>query len=93
MSLPTWLVGPLFGLGALGGDAIKSFFKRQLGVSPGKSWFPYDQLDYVIGGAVAVLPFIVLNLRQYVLLTAVWLAIHVASTVIGYRLGLKDAPI
>src|SRR4051794_37558808 len=28
-SLPTLILGPLFGLGALGGDAIESFFKRQ----------------------------------------------------------------
>lgn len=93
MSLPIWLAGPLFGLGALGGDAVKSFFKRQLNVEPGRSWIPFDQLDYVIGGALAVLPFIRLSLAQYVLLTIVWLLVHVLSTHLGYWLRLKDSPI
>ncbi len=44
------LFGMLSSVGALGGDAIKSFFKRQLNITPGKSWFPFDQIDYVIGG-------------------------------------------
>jgi CDP-2,3-bis-(O-geranylgeranyl)-sn-glycerol synthase len=92
-ALPTLLVGPLFGLGALGGDAIKSFFKRQVGVEPGKSWFPFDQVDYIIGGALAVLPFIHFTALQYVLLTVVWLSIHVLSTYIGWLLKLKDQPI
>jgi CDP-2,3-bis-(O-geranylgeranyl)-sn-glycerol synthase len=43
-------LGFLLGFGALLGDAVKSFFKRQVGVQPGKSWFPFDQLDFVIGG-------------------------------------------
>jgi CDP-2,3-bis-(O-geranylgeranyl)-sn-glycerol synthase len=93
MQLPTWLVGPLFGIGALGGDAAKSFFKRQLNVAPGKSWFPYDQLDYVVGGALAVAPFIRFSPGQYVLLVVIWLAIHVAATHIGYWLRLKESPI
>jgi CDP-2,3-bis-(O-geranylgeranyl)-sn-glycerol synthase len=91
--LPTLLVGPLFAIGALGGDAIKSFFKRQVGVAPGKSWFPFDQIDYIIGGALAVLPFIHFTTWQYLLLVIVWLGIHVLSTYIGWLLKLKDSPI
>jgi CDP-2,3-bis-(O-geranylgeranyl)-sn-glycerol synthase len=39
----------LLGFGALAGDSIKSFFKRRVGVKPGKRWFPFDQIDFVIG--------------------------------------------
>lgn len=37
------------GVGVLSFDLIKSFFKRQYDIAPGKSWFPVDQLDYIIG--------------------------------------------
>ena len=42
-------VGFLFSYGAIGGDLIKSFFKRKAGIGPGKSWTPWDQIDYVLG--------------------------------------------
>ena len=56
VGLPTLIVGPLFAIGALGGDALKSFFKRQVGIRPGGTWFPFDQIDYIIGGAIASQP-------------------------------------
>ncbi len=43
------LVGFLFGLGAIGGDLIKSFFKRIISIKPGESWTPFDQIDYILG--------------------------------------------
>jgi CDP-2,3-bis-(O-geranylgeranyl)-sn-glycerol synthase len=36
-------------LGALAGDAVKSFFKRRLGVASGARWRIADQLDFVLG--------------------------------------------
>lgn len=92
-SLPTLVVGPLFAIGALGGDALESFFKRQLNIAPGHGWFPFDQIDYIIGGAIATMPFVALGLWQYVWLLGIWLVVHVASTIIGYFVGLKDSPI
>jgi len=91
--LPALLVGPLFGLGALGGDAIKSFFKRRRGVHSGGTWVPFDQLDYIIGGALAVAPFIQLRLVQYVWILAIWFVIHLISSYVGWLLGLKARPI
>jgi CDP-2,3-bis-(O-geranylgeranyl)-sn-glycerol synthase len=91
--LPTLLLGPLFGLGALGGDAIESFFKRQRDVAPGKGWFPFDQTDYIIGGAIATAPFVHLSLRQYAWLLLLWLGVHVIVTYIGYLFGLRERPI
>ncbi len=92
-ALPTVLVGLLFGLGALGGDAVESFFKRQFNIAPGHGWFPFDQIDYIIGGALATALFVRLELRQYVLLIVLWLAVHVIASYIGYRLKLKPRPI
>lgn len=92
-SLPTFILGPLFGIGALGGDAIKSFFKRQYGVAPGRSWFPFDQIDYIIGGTLAAALVVRLNAMEYLWLVVIWLAAHLVSSYIGYLLGLKERPI
>lgn len=92
-NLPVLIVGPLFAIGALGGDALKSFFKRQLNIAPGKSWFPFDQIDYIIGGALATSPFVRLSLSHYAWILLVWLIIHILSTVCGFLLHLKDQPI
>ncbi|MFH0876461.1 MAG: CDP-archaeol synthase [archaeon] len=43
------VLGFLMGFGALFGDLIKSFFKRRLNIAPGKSWKPFDQIDFLIG--------------------------------------------
>ncbi len=91
--LPVLILGPLFGLGALLGDAIESFFKRQVGINPGDGWFPFDQTDYIVGGALATMPFVQLSIFQYVWLIILWLTIHVISTFIGFKLGLKNKPI
>ena len=91
--LPTLLLGPLFGLGALGGDAIESFFKRRHGTADGQAWVPFDQLDYIIGAVVVSLPFVVLSIRQYVLLFIIWFGMHFAATYVGWKVGLKERPI
>lgn len=87
------LFGLLSALGALGGDAVKSFFKRQLAIAPGKSWFPFDQMDYIIGGIALTALYIQLTLVQYMLLFLIWFLLHPLATFIGYFLKLKDSPI
>ena len=84
--------GFLSAVGALGGDALKSFFKRQLGKPPGKSWFPFDQIDYVIGGIIVTSLYIRLTLPQYLILFVLWSFIHPVATFIGYLLKLRDRP-
>lgn len=91
--LPTLIVGPLFGLGALGGDAIKSFFKRQRGTPPGESWYPFDQLDLPIGALIATWPFIHPNFYQAAFLILIGWASQLISSYIGFLLHLKDKPI
>jgi CDP-2,3-bis-(O-geranylgeranyl)-sn-glycerol synthase len=91
--LPTLVLGPLFAVGALGGDAIESFFKRQRSIAPGHGWFPFDQIDYIIGAAIASVPFVSLSTMQYLALIAMWLAIHVGASTIGYFIGVKERPI
>jgi len=91
--VPFLLLGVLFGIGVIAGDAIESFFKRQIGIKPGHSWFPFDQIDYILGGALAVAPIMHLTLLQYVWVLALWLIIHIVVTYLGYLGHLKDKPI
>lgn len=92
-SLPTLILGPLFGIGALGGDAIESFFKRQRHVPPGHGWFPFDQTDYIIGGALLTAPFVSLTFREYVLLIVFFFVGQIITVYIGYLLKLRERPI
>lgn len=91
-TLNPFIVGPLFAIGALGGDALKSFFKRQRGIPAGRSWFPFDQLDIFLG-AIAVMPFIMLTWSQYVWVLLVCLLAQLVFTYLGYKMGLKERPI
>jgi CDP-2,3-bis-(O-geranylgeranyl)-sn-glycerol synthase len=83
----------LFGFGAIAGDAIESFFKRQRNVAPGHSWFPFDQIDYVIGTIIAVSPFVQLHFWQYVVLLVFGMLGSLVSSYIGYLTGFKERPI
>ena len=87
------LMGAMMGFGALAGDAIKSFFKRQFSVPSGKSWFPFDQIDYIVGGILFSLPFVILPLTTYAVITIIWFLIHPVATLVGWLLKLKDSPI
>ena len=88
-----WLLGFLFGFGALGFDAIKSFFKRQIGVKPGSTWFPFDQIDYIIGGLLLSSIVVDLPHSSYYWIGFIWFLIHPLATFIAWLLGLKDSPI
>jgi CDP-2,3-bis-(O-geranylgeranyl)-sn-glycerol synthase len=92
-ALPTLILGPLFALGALGGDAIESFFKRQRGIQSGGSWVPFDQIDYIIGAIVASLPIFVATPSQYFWMLLVWFIMHLAFSYVGWLLKLKKQPI
>ena len=91
--LPVFLLGPLFAIGALGGDAVESFFKRQRGLKSGSSWVPFDQLDYIIGSVLISLFFVRLEPLQYIWIFIIWFVMHLAASYVGYRLGLKKDPI
>lgn len=86
------MYGVVVGFGALAGDSIKSFFKRQLRIEPGKSWVPFDQLDFVVGAIIFSLPFYTLELWQYGLLLLSALFLHPLFNVISWLLGLQSKP-
>lgn len=88
-----FLTGALLGVGALVGDAVESCVKRQLGITPGTKWFPWDQIDYIVGGLIFVLPVADLPLWAIVTIIIAYFPLHLLFAYIGYLLGLKSTPI
>jgi CDP-2,3-bis-(O-geranylgeranyl)-sn-glycerol synthase len=90
-----WLIGIscALSLGALVGDAAKSFFKRQLNHPSGTAWFPFDQTDYIVGGLVFALPFYAPSLSLVVAVFGLYFGLHLLTSYIGYLMGLKKDPI
>jgi len=86
-------LGFIMGFGALFGDAIESIIKRQKGIAAGHSWFPFDQIDYIIGGLLFLAPFSSLNWANVGLIFMVFFGLHLVVAYIAYLLGLKDKPI
>lgn len=91
--LTVFIIGLIMGFGALLGDAVESFFKRRIGVEAGSSWFPFDQIDFIIGALVATSVVFTLQPQEYIFITSTYLILHVIVSYIGYLLKLKSKPI
>ena len=89
----SFLFGAWVGAGALLGDAVESFFKRQHGVASGNSWFPFDQTDYIIGGVLFMLPFLRVRAIDYIAIFVMYFGLHLTVSYVGYILHFKDKPI
>lgn len=87
------ILGALLGFGALAGDSIKSFFKRRVNIEPGTSWFPFDQIDYIVGGVLFSLLYIKLSFGKYIVLFIIWFLLHLLMTFFGYFFKLRHKPI
>ena len=87
-----WLgLGVRFGAFAMAGDCVKSFFKRRVGVTPGKPWIPFDQLDFVLGALVFVWPQAPLGWIDLAIVLGLSFAGHILVNHLGYWLGIRDA--
>lgn len=90
---PSVWLGALIGFGVIAGDSIESFFKRQRSIDPGSSWFPFDQLDYIIGGCLAAAAVVVLSFQLYVWIFLTWFSMHLLFSYLGYLTHFKTKPI
>ena len=85
-------------LGALLGDIVKSFFKRRLGLKRGAMLPVADQLDFVAGAwlltFLAAPSWFMAHYSLGVILIVVIVTpiLHVATNVVGFKLGKKDVP-
>lgn len=88
-----WYLGLVLGVGALGGDMLKSFFKRQLGVASGLSWFPWDQIDWIVGTLVVAKLWGLLGTGEVVILIIAGIGLHLLFKVLGFLLRLNQTMI
>lgn len=86
-------LGTLQGFGALVGDAIESGFKRQINVAPGDSWFPFDQVDYIIGATLCSLVIFVPSIPEFLGILSIGIILHIITVFLGYKLGIREKPI
>ncbi len=84
-------LGVRFGAGAMTGDCVKSFFKRRAGVTPGKPWIPFDQLDFVLGALLFVWPRVALGWGDLAIVLGLSFGGHILVNHLGYWLGVRDA--
>ncbi len=84
-----YLLGFLFGFGALFGDLIKSFIKRRCGIAPGARWIPFDQIDWIIGALAFSNYFFDLTIVICLSALVVGGLLHLFINIIGYWLRIK----
>lgn len=88
-----WFVlGLLFGIGAMLGDALKSLAKRRLRIAPGERWIPFDQIDFVLGALLLVAPRAELSGADVVVLLALSFVADIAVNRLAFRCGIKNSP-
>lgn len=81
--------GVLLGAGALFGDLVKSFFKRRVGIPPGKDWHPFDELDFVIGALAAIALVQPMSLELVITILIISPILHVVVNRLGHSLKIK----
>lgn len=86
------LLGTLLGFGAMTGDAVKSFFKRQLDIAPGEPWFPFDQIDFLIGALIFASTVETPTLFGAISLFIITPPLHILSNIMDFKIGLKKVP-
>ena len=85
-------LGLLLGIGAVLGDLIKSYFKRIVGIYPGMSWMPFDQLDFVFGGLLLCSALYFPGWFSAGIIVLLSFFLHIAVNHLGYYLGLRRSP-
>ena len=85
------ILGLLLGVGAIGGDAVKSFIKRRRGVAPGGRWIPFDQLDAAIGALVLVAMRVDLSWSDVAAVLAITFVGDIGVNQVAYRLGIRES--
>lgn len=91
-SLPMY-TGFLMAFGALMGDTVKSFFKRQSSVPSGESWFPWDQIDWVVGMLLGLTLVMKITAYQAGILIVIGVGLHMLTKVIGYWIKVNKTMI
>ena len=84
------LIGFLFSFGAIGGDLVKSFFKRKRGIESGVSFMPWDQIDYILGMIMLTYFVYYYSFSQMVFMLVLGGSISALFHRIGYMLKMNS---
>jgi CDP-2,3-bis-(O-geranylgeranyl)-sn-glycerol synthase len=85
-----WLaIGFLMGLGAMLGDLIESFAKRQFNIKSGSSFKPWDQIDFIVGAIL--LSSFVFSYRWLIIVTVLILTfmLHILVNHLAFYLHIR----
>lgn len=86
-----WLLfGFLMGFGAIIGDSAKSFFKRRRGIAPGQRFMPFDQLDFVLGALIFIMPVFRVTAGIAATALAMSFALHILITHLAFYLHIRN---
>ncbi|MDP8299732.1 MAG: CDP-archaeol synthase [Candidatus Tantalella remota] len=83
------LIGALMGGGALLGDLVESFIKRRFNKPSGRPWFPWDQIDWIVGAMVLSSIVFVPSAAVAGVTLVLYVAVHLTSDRIVCHLGIK----
>lgn len=86
----SWFTGFFIGLGAILGDLAKSFFKRRVGIPSGKPWIPFDQVDYLLGGLIALSCFAEIEFGHALAVLLIGVVLHITVNHVGYAVGMRE---
>lgn len=89
MSMP---LAFLLGFGAMIGDAVKSFFKRRMGIESGQPAPLLDQLDYIFGAFFFAWVITPINLDYFALIIIITVPLHLLANFVAWLLKLKKVP-
>lgn len=79
-------------LGALAGDIIGSAVKRRANLKPGTSFWPFDQLGFIIFALLFAAPLLVLPFGAIVVAVLLTLFVHWFGNLLGYAMRVKKVP-
>jgi CDP-2,3-bis-(O-geranylgeranyl)-sn-glycerol synthase len=86
----SWLLfGILMGLGAILGDSVKSFFKRRISIAPGKSFVPFDQIDFVLGAGLFSMILVSLSFLEFIVILCLSFTLHILVNHIAFYLRIR----
>jgi CDP-2,3-bis-(O-geranylgeranyl)-sn-glycerol synthase len=94
LSLPEMSITLAFmlGFGAITGDAVKSFFKRRMGIESGQPAPLLDQLDYIFGAFFFAWLIVPIDLNHFAVIVIVTVPIHLLANFMAWLLKLKKVP-
>ena len=83
------MIGFLMGVGAIVGDLVKSFFKRQLNFKPGQLWIPFDEIDFVLGALLFLSPIYFPGWINATIILLISFIGHILINLLGFYLKIR----